>query len=261
MKKTVKETGKKKSESKAKKTIKAKKSISAPDSKKKTGKTKARKETKTAGKRVSKATTKTTAKKAGKKKSITSKAKATIAKVKKAKPVKAKTSKVKSAKQKTTNTLAKKAAEKRKTTKKIKSHAKTVVLKKKKTKLKKSEISRLQAELITEKTRVLNELNNLDDITHTNGDNDIFEVRAYSIHMAENASDIEAVNTALGLRKILLERLVQINDALDRLEQGNYGICLRCSRAINMERLLAKPQAVLCVECRRILEAEKRGIM
>lgn len=132
---------------------------------------------------------------------------------------------------------------------------------KKSVKFSKSELIRLKEELQIERTRVIGELDNLDDITHTNGNDDIIEVHAYSIHMAENASDIEAVNTALGLRKILIERLNQINDALERLNEGNYGICLRCGCAINMERLLAKPQAILCVNCRRMLEAEKRSVM
>ena len=131
----------------------------------------------------------------------------------------------------------------------------------KKSKIKKSELTQLKEELLKERNRLIKEVDNLDNITHTNGTDEIIEVRAYSIHMAENASEIEAVNTALGLRKILVERLDQINDALARIEEGNYGICVRCGCAINMERLLAKPQAVVCVDCRRREEAEKRGMM
>jgi len=131
----------------------------------------------------------------------------------------------------------------------------------KKSKLKKNELTQLKEELLNERNRLIKEIDTLDNITHTNGTEEIIEVRAYSIHMAENASEIEAVNTALGLRKILIERLDQINDALARIEEGNYGICVRCSCIINMERLLATPQAVLCVNCRRQEEAEKRGMM
>ncbi|MBN1901692.1 TraR/DksA C4-type zinc finger protein [Candidatus Sumerlaeota bacterium] len=140
--------------------------------------------------------------------------------------------------------------------KEIKSHQS-----KKSLKFSKSELNHLQEELTAEKNRLIKELESLDDITHTNGSDDTSEVRAYSIHMAENASEIEAVNTALGLRKIIAERLSQINEALERLSEGNYGICQRCGNAINMERLLAKPQAVFCVDCRRIVEAEKRGVI
>jgi len=131
----------------------------------------------------------------------------------------------------------------------------------KKSKFKKNELVQLKEGLLNERNRLIKEIDNLDNITHTNSTDEIIEVHAYSIHMAENASEIEAVNTALGLRKIIVERLDQINEALARIEEGNYGICMRCGCAINMERLIAKPQAVVCVDCRRLEEAEKRGMM
>lgn len=125
----------------------------------------------------------------------------------------------------------------------------------------KAEITKLKDELLSERDQLVKEIENLDNITHTNGEDVIVENRAYSIHMAENASENEAINMALGLRKILLERLTGINNALERLEDGNYGICARCGNAIDMERLLATPQAVFCVQCRRQVEAERRGSM
>jgi RNA polymerase-binding transcription factor DksA len=209
------------------------------------------------------------------KKAFVSKAEKKVAKPakkttkKKASALAAKTSKS-PAKVKTVKTSRVKTSPKTKAKiKPIKSEKKTKLIKeirtqqaKKGVKFSKSELTRLKDELHAERTRVIKELDNLDDITHTNGNvDDIVEVHAYSIHMAENASDIEAVNTALGLRKILIERLTQINHALERLNEGSYGICLRCGCAINMERLLAKPQATLCVNCRRIVEAEKRGVI
>jgi len=124
----------------------------------------------------------------------------------------------------------------------------------------KAELTKLKVELLGERDQLVKEIENLDNITHTNGEDVIVENRAYSIHMAENASENEAINMALGLRKILLERLTGINNALERLEDGNYGICARCGCAIDMERLLATPQAVLCVQCRRQVEAERRGM-
>lgn len=125
----------------------------------------------------------------------------------------------------------------------------------------KAELTKLKVELLGERNQLVKEIENLDNITHTNGEDVMVENRAYSIHMAENASENEAINMALGLRKILLERLTGINHALERLEDGNYGICARCGCAIDMERLIATPQAVLCVQCRRQVEAERRGTL
>jgi DnaK suppressor protein len=37
--------------------------------------------------------------------------------------------------------------------------------------------------------------------------------------------------------------------ALDRMEQGSYGICLSCDGDISEKRLMAEPTALLCVHC------------
>jgi DnaK suppressor protein len=55
------------------------------------------------------------------------------------------------------------------------------------------------------------------------------------------------------------ETLNKINDALGRLEQGNYGNCFECGEEIAEKRLRALPFAVRCKECEEAREvAEKR---
>lgn len=44
-------------------------------------------------------------------------------------------------------------------------------------------------------------------------------------------------------------QLRQIQEALDRLELGEYGICLSCEAAIPAKRLRALPWAKYCVPC------------
>jgi len=43
--------------------------------------------------------------------------------------------------------------------------------------------------------------------------------------------------------------LSEIDAALDRVEGGSYGGCVRCGRPIPAERLVARPTAVTCVPC------------
>lgn len=52
----------------------------------------------------------------------------------------------------------------------------------------------------------------------------------------------------------LLERITQVERALERLEGGNYGWCERCGNAIPVERLAAFPVATLCVSCKQLEE-------
>jgi len=55
------------------------------------------------------------------------------------------------------------------------------------------------------------------------------------------------------------ETLNKINDALVRLEQGNYGNCFDCGEEIAHKRLRALPFAVRCKDCEEAREnAEQR---
>jgi DnaK suppressor protein len=52
----------------------------------------------------------------------------------------------------------------------------------------------------------------------------------------------------------LLERINQVERAIDRLGEGNYGWCEKCGNAIPVERLAAFPSATLCVSCKQLEE-------
>ena len=56
------------------------------------------------------------------------------------------------------------------------------------------------------------------------------------------------------------ETLNKINDALVRLERGNYGYCFDCAEEIAQKRLRALPFAVRCKDCEEAREvAEQRN--
>ncbi|HZO21670.1 MAG TPA: TraR/DksA C4-type zinc finger protein [Steroidobacteraceae bacterium] len=39
---------------------------------------------------------------------------------------------------------------------------------------------------------------------------------------------------------------------------GTYGICEECGNPIGEERLRARPEATLCIDCQRRLDGEQR---
>ena len=49
----------------------------------------------------------------------------------------------------------------------------------------------------------------------------------------------------------LQEQLIDVNKALERIEEGSYGICTNCGQPIQAERLEALPEAELCIDCQR----------
>lgn len=71
------------------------------------------------------------------------------------------------------------------------------------------------------------------------------------------ASDTEANEQsghlrAESLKKELLRRLDEIEKALKRIKTGKYGLCEKCSRMIDTERLAANPTASLCLNCEKV---------
>ncbi|OGD24686.1 hypothetical protein A2819_03045 [Candidatus Azambacteria bacterium RIFCSPHIGHO2_01_FULL_40_24] len=61
-----------------------------------------------------------------------------------------------------------------------------------------------------------------------------------------NESDEDMKNKALSDRLEL--QLKEVNDALIRMEKGNYGICETCQKEIPIERLKANPSAKADIE-------------
>ncbi|MDR1419821.1 MAG: TraR/DksA family transcriptional regulator [Treponema sp.] len=75
--------------------------------------------------------------------------------------------------------------------------------------------------------------------------------------LADTASDDidRKMIEALGSQD--LKRLKLIDSALTRIQQGKYGLCVKCGKRIPQDRLEAIPYALMCVECKT--EDERRN--
>lgn len=54
------------------------------------------------------------------------------------------------------------------------------------------------------------------------------------------------------------ERLGEINDALDKIDEGTYGLCEECGAKIPKRRLQSMPAARYCVACQSEIEKDIR---
>ena len=52
----------------------------------------------------------------------------------------------------------------------------------------------------------------------------------------------------------------KIKAALERLEDGTFGICDRCGEEISLKRLKARPVTTLCIECKTREEAREKAL-
>jgi DnaK suppressor protein len=54
------------------------------------------------------------------------------------------------------------------------------------------------------------------------------------------------------------QKLKQIDDALERIEEKTYGLCEECGVKIPRARLKVVPFAKYCVECKEVIEREEK---
>lgn len=55
-----------------------------------------------------------------------------------------------------------------------------------------------------------------------------------------------------------IKRMRLIDSAITRIEQGKYGLCMKCGKRIPKERLEAIPYALMCIECQSADERRNR---
>lgn len=52
--------------------------------------------------------------------------------------------------------------------------------------------------------------------------------------------------------------LKKIDDAIERINQGIFGICDKCGQEIDVRRLEARPVTTMCIECKTLQEEEEK---
>ncbi|MDA3955924.1 TraR/DksA C4-type zinc finger protein [Oceanispirochaeta sp.] len=57
----------------------------------------------------------------------------------------------------------------------------------------------------------------------------------------------KSVNEAMHIK--VKQRLERLKNALDRIEDGSYGVCVRCRKEMPFGRLEAVPESLVCVPC------------
>lgn len=75
----------------------------------------------------------------------------------------------------------------------------------------------------------------------------------------DHATSDRARELSLMLTDRERQKLIQIDEALKRIEEGSYGICESCGDEIDEERLIAMPFAKLCLSCK--IDLERLGNM
>ncbi len=221
-------------------------------------KTKSKKSSKKAVKKTAKKAVKKTVKKSAKKqvKKAAKKTKKSAKKAVKKSPAKAKKAVKKSP--------PKKAAKKSKVTKaKVKKVTKKVPAKKKAVakpaKLKKLDptVKKIRDQLILERNELLNMIRSNREVERNVGE------LTFSNEI-DLASSLEGREMAFQLSSRERNELKMIEEALLKIETGDYGVCEDCPfglgpKPIGIKRLQIMPLTTLCVECQEAVETNQPG--
>ncbi|MFV1950802.1 MAG: RNA polymerase-binding protein DksA [Nitrospinota bacterium] len=65
-------------------------------------------------------------------------------------------------------------------------------------------------------------------------------------------------NFMLKLRERERKLIKKIDEALQRIENNTFGICEKCEEEIGEKRLVVRPVATLCIECKEEQEREEK---
>ena len=52
--------------------------------------------------------------------------------------------------------------------------------------------------------------------------------------------------------------IMKVEEAMDRIDNGTFGVCESCGRPISEKRLMARPVTTLCIDCKTEREDQER---
>ncbi|MBT8198701.1 MAG: TraR/DksA family transcriptional regulator [Acidimicrobiia bacterium] len=103
-----------------------------------------------------------------------------------------------------------------------------------------------RAELHDERAKIVHQLDEL-------GATEKGELKAdtdFGDGFADAAAATAERTEVLGLVENLMILLGDVDQALNDLDEGHYGVCNNCGKDIGAARMEARPTSTLCVECK-----------
>lgn len=120
----------------------------------------------------------------------------------------------------------------------------------------KKKIATLRKSLEDRRTEIQGDLERLSEEMQWLGVDQETERGGLGNHLSDDGSSVMEQERISTISADLSEVLQQVNAALHKLDQGTYGICERCGKPINVERLEAFPYVAYCIECQSYLERQ-----
>jgi len=97
--------------------------------------------------------------------------------------------------------------------------------------------------------RLLSKKQELSDFIRSVGKDDSRTGERQVMDSADEASDINMKNLNSSIQATEIGEVKLIEEALVRLDRGEYGICINCNKPISSARLEYYPYAARCISC------------
>lgn len=124
-----------------------------------------------------------------------------------------------------------------------------------KTPLSKAELKEFRQMLLDKRRSLVGDLNGMEaEALRRANENGGGDLSSLPTHLADLGSDNYEQEFTLGLLESERIMLNEIDEALERIDLGTFGICLGTGEPINKPRLRARPWAKYCIEYARKLE-------
>jgi len=114
----------------------------------------------------------------------------------------------------------------------------------------KKTLARFRKVLLKEREEIIGEVKQIHESSKEMGQDGIQDI-------ADEAANIYHRQVLLSLSENDRIRLQEVDEALDRIKGGTYGICEECGEPIGLKRLEVRPVAKYCVPCKTNLEKGK----
>jgi len=117
-------------------------------------------------------------------------------------------------------------------------------------KLDKKTIAKFRKILLKQREQIVGDVKQIVESSKEMGQDGIQDI-------GDEAANIYNKQVLLSLNENERARLKEVDESLDRIESGTYGVCEECGGPISLKRLEVRPVAKYCVPCLTKLEKGK----
>ena len=117
--------------------------------------------------------------------------------------------------------------------------------------LSKGELGQFKALLLHRRKVLIGDVKGLEGEAMKKGSEAAGDLSTLPMHLADLGTDSFEQDISLGLMENESDEIREIEEALDRIKDGSFGLCEGCRKKIPKERLKAIPYTRLCVNCKK----------